>query len=189
MHEERILVLDFGSQYTQLIARRVREGKVYSEIFPFNASIEKIRDFHPKGIILSGGPSSVYDKIAPIPDLQIFDLGVPILGICYGMQLMAHCLGGKVAKAHKREYGRAELITDRRPNIFKGIPKKTTVWMSHGDRIERFPSGFQSVAHTDDSPVAAMADTSKRFYALQFHPEVAHTPLGPRIIGNFVFEI
>jgi len=189
MHEERILVLDFGSQYTQLIARRVRESKVYSEIFPFNASIEKIRAFHPKGIILSGGPSSVYDKIAPIPDLKIFDLGIPILGICYGMQLMAHCLGGKVAKAQKREYGRAELIIDRRPNIFKGIPKKTTVWMSHGDRIERFSSGFQPVAHTDNSPVAAMADTSKRFYALQFHPEVAHTPLGSRIIRNFVFEI
>ena len=189
MHEEKILVLDFGSQYTQLIARRVREGKVYSEIFPFNASIEKIRAFHPKGIILSGGPSSVYDKIAPIPDLKIFDLGVPILGICYGMQLMAHCLGGKVAKAQKREYGRAELIIDRRPNIFKGIPKKTTVWMSHGDRIERFPSGFQPVAHTDNSPVAAMADTSRRFYALQFHPEVVHTPLGSRIIRNFVFEI
>ena len=189
MHEEKILVLDFGSQYTQLIARRVREGKVYSEIFPFNASIEKIRAFHPKGIILSGGPSSVYDKIAPIPDLKIFDLGVPILGICYGMQLMAHCLGGKVAKAQKREYGRADLIIDRRPNIFKGIPKKTTVWMSHGDRIERYPLGFQPVAHTDNSPVAAMADTSRQFYALQFHPEVAHTPLGSRIIRNFVFGI
>jgi GMP synthase (glutamine-hydrolysing) len=189
MHEERILVLDFGSQYTQLIARRVRESKVYSEIFPFNASIEKIRDFHPKGIILSGSPSSVYDKIAPIPDLKIFELGVPILGICYGMQLMAYCLGGKVAKAQKREYGRAELITDRRANIFKGIPKKTTVWMSHGDRIEEYPLGFQSVAHTDNSPVAAMANTSRRFYALQFHPEVAHTPLGSLIIRNFVFEI
>jgi GMP synthase (glutamine-hydrolysing) len=189
MHEERILVLDFGSQYTQLIARRVRESKVYSEIFPFNASIEKIRAFHPKGIILSGGPSSVYDKIAPMPDLKIFDLGVPILGICYGMQLMAHCLGGKVAKAQKREYGRSDMVIDRRPNIFKGLPKKTMVWMSHGDRIERFPSGFQPVAHTDNSPVAAMADTSKSFYALQFHPEVAHTPLGSRIIRNFVFEI
>jgi GMP synthase (glutamine-hydrolysing) len=189
MHEERILVLDFGSQYTQLIARRVRESKVYSEIFPFNASIEKIRAFHPKGVILSGGPSSVYDKIAPIPDLKIFDLGVPILGICYGMQLMAYCLGGKVARAQKREYGRAELIIDKRSNIFKGIPQKATVWMSHGDRIERFSLGFQPVAHTDNSPVAAMADTSKRFYALQFHPEVAHTPLGSRIIRNFVFEI
>ncbi len=124
MHEEKILVLDFGSQYTQLIARRVREGKVYSEIFPFNASIEKIRAFHPKGIILSGGPSSVYDKIAPIPDLKIFDLGVPILGICYGMQLMAHCLGGKVAKAQKREYGRAELITTEDRIFLKGFPKR-----------------------------------------------------------------
>ena len=189
MDDEKILVLDFGSQYTQLIARRVREGKVYSEIFPYNAPIEKIRDFSPKGIILSGGPASVYDKCAPIPDLRIFELGVPVLGICYGMQLMAHCLGGKVAKALKREYGKAELVIDNAADIFSDIPKKTVVWMSHGDRIERNPSHFEPVAHTDNSPVAAMANREKSFYAIQFHPEVVHTPLGKKIIKNFVFKI
>ncbi|MBI3593233.1 MAG: glutamine-hydrolyzing GMP synthase, partial [Nitrospirae bacterium] len=132
---DRILVLDFGSQYTQLIARRVRESKVYSEIFPFNASVEKIKSFNPKGIILSGGPSSVYDKGAPAPDMEVFKLGIPVLGICYGMQLMAHYLGGKVAKAQKREYGKAELLVDNNADFFKKISKKTKVWMSHGDRI------------------------------------------------------
>ena len=188
MHEEKILLLDFGSQYTQLIARRIRESKVYSEIFPFSASIEKIKDFKPKGIILSGGPSSVYDSGAPIPDLKIFELGIPVLGICYGMQLMAHCLGGKVAKAQKREYGRAELIIDDRKDIFEGIPVKTTVWMSHGDRIERCPPSFNPIAHTDNSPVAAMANKGKRFYALQFHPEVVHTAKGFEILKNFLFK-
>ena len=189
MHEEKILLLDFGSQYTQLIARRIRESKVYSEIFSFSASIEKIKNFNPKGIILSGGPSSVYDSGAPIPDLRIFELGVPVLGICYGMQLMAHCLGGKVAKAQKREYGRAELIIDDRKDIFEGIPVKTTVWMSHGDRIERCPPSFNPIAHTDNSPVAAMANKGKRFYALQFHPEVVHTAKGFEILKNFLFKI
>lgn len=189
MHEEKILLLDFGSQYTQLIARRIRESKVYSEIFPFSASIEKIKDFKPKGIILSGGPSSVYDSGAPIPDLKIFELGVPVLGICYGMQLMAHCLGGKVAKAQKREYGRAELIVEDMKDIFEGIPVKTTVWMSHGDRIERCPPSFNPIAHTDNSPVAAMANKGKRFYALQFHPEVVHTAKGFEILKNFLFKI
>jgi len=189
MHEEKILVLDFGSQYTQLIARRIRESKVYSEIFPFNASIEKINNFYPKGIILSGGPSSVYDAGAPIPDLKIFELGVPILGICYGMQLIAHCLGGKVAKAQKREYGKAELAVDDRRDIFEDIPAKTVVWMSHGDRIERCPTRFYPLAHTANSPVAAMANRGKRFYALQFHPEVVHTTLGLKILKNFLFKI
>ncbi len=189
MHEEKILVLDFGSQYTQLIARRIRESRVYSEIFPFNASIEKIRDFSPKGIVLSGGPSSVYGAAAPIPDLAIFKLGIPVLGICYGMQLMAHCLGGRVAKAQQREYGKAELIIDRRDDIFAGIPKKTVVWMSHGDRIEKYPSSFTSIAHTTNSPVAAMASTKDRFCALQFHPEVVHTPMGFKILRNFLFKV
>jgi len=189
MHEEKILVLDFGSQYTQLIARRIRESKVYSEIFPFNASIEKINNFYPKGIILSGGPSSVYDAGAPIPDLKIFELGVPVLGICYGMQLIAHCLGGKVAKAQKREYGKAELTVDDRRDIFEDIPAKTVVWMSHGDRIERCPTNFYPLAHTANSPVAAMANRGKRFYALQFHPEVVHTTLGLKIIKTFLFKI
>ncbi|MEW6053258.1 MAG: glutamine-hydrolyzing GMP synthase [Nitrospirota bacterium] len=189
MHEEKILVLDFGSQYTQLIARRVRENRVYSEIFPFNAALEKIKDFNPKGIILSGGPSSVYDSRAPIPDLGIFELGVPILGICYGMQLMAHCLGGKVARARKREYGKAELTIDQRMDIFGGIPKKTVVWMSHGDRIQRVPSRFTPIAHTGNSPVASMADKGRKFYSLQFHPEVIHTPMGVRIMKNFLFRV
>ncbi|MEK6582061.1 MAG: glutamine-hydrolyzing GMP synthase [Nitrospirota bacterium] len=203
MLEDKILVLDFGSQYTQLIARRVRENNVYSEIFPYNTPFEKIRNFDPKGIILSGGPSSVYGKGAPIPDLKIFDLGVPILGICYGMQLMAHMLGGKVAKAAKREYGRAELIIDDNSDLFSGIPPhppltkggsrggelRTIVWMSHGDRIEKYPAGFTPIAHTENSPVAAMANRKRQFYALQFHPEVVHTEKGREIIRNFVFRI
>ena len=189
MHEDKILVLDFGSQYTQLIARRVRENKVYSEIYPYNAPLWRIRNFRPKGIILSGGPSSIYDQGAPIPDLSVFELNIPVLGVCYGMQLMAHCLGGKVAKAQKREYGQAELVIDHGADIFQGIPKKTIVWMSHGDRIERNPVSFQPIAHTENSPVAAMASKSKRFYALQFHPEVVHTPQGKKILRNFVIGI
>jgi GMP synthase (glutamine-hydrolysing) len=189
MYKEKILVLDFGSQYTQLIARRVRESKVYSEIYPYNAPIKKIERFNPKGIILSGGPSSVYDSRAPIPDFKIFELGIPLLGICYGMQLMAHFLGGKVARAKHREYGMAELTIDDKRNIFKGIPEKTIVWMSHGDRIERCPSRFQPIAHTANSPVAALADKERKFYALQFHPEVVHTPKGSEIVKNFLFPI
>ena len=186
---EKILVLDFGSQYTQLIARRIRENKVYSEIFPFNTSIEKIRAFAPKGIILSGGPSSIYDRGAPICDLEIFKMGVPIFGICYGMQLIAHALGGEVARAAKREYGRALLMVDDDNDLLWGLSKKTKVWMSHGDRIEIMPEGFNIIGHTDNSPVAAMADKNRKFYALQFHPEVAHTDEGVRVLQNFVFEI
>ena len=191
MLEDKILVLDFGSQYTQLIARRVRENSVYSEIFPYNAPFEKILDFKPKGIILSGGPSSVYSKGSPIPDIKIFDIGIPILGICYGMQLMAHLLGGRVAKAAKREYGRAELAIDDDSDLFKGISPnlQAVVWMSHGDRIEKYPKGFIPIAHTENSPVAAMADKKRNFYALQFHPEVVHTEKGREIIKNFIFNI
>ncbi|MEK7238012.1 MAG: glutamine-hydrolyzing GMP synthase, partial [Nitrospirota bacterium] len=178
----------------------VRENKVYSEIFPYNVSFDKITSFSPKGIILSGGPSSVYDKNAPLPDKRIFELGMPILGICYGMQLMAYCLGGKVAKAAKREYGRAELIIDDDSDLFRGIipphPPLVkggrggfVVWMSHGDRIEEYPMDFKPIAHTDNSPVAAMADKSRRFYALQFHPEVVHTEHGSEILRNFIFNI
>lgn len=189
MINDKILVLDFGSQYTQLIARRIRESKVYSEIFPYNASLEKIEGFKPKGIILSGGPSSVYDKGAPYPDMGIFRLNIPVLGICYGMQLMAHCLDGEVAKAQKREYGRAELIVDSDKDLLWGVSQKTKVWMSHGDRIEKMPKGFHVIAHTDNSPVASMADKEKRFYALQFHPEVIHTAEGTTILHNFVYSI
>lgn len=189
MDKERILVLDFGSQYTQLIARRVRESKVYSEIYPYNAPIQKIERFNPKGIILSGGPSSVYDSRAPIPDFKIFELGIPVLGICYGMQLMAHFLGGRVARAKHREYGMAEITIDDKRDIFKGIPGKTVVWMSHGDRIERCPSHFEPIAHTANSPIAALADKERNYYALQFHPEVVHTPKGSEILKNFLFPI
>ncbi|MBI5664362.1 MAG: glutamine-hydrolyzing GMP synthase [Nitrospirae bacterium] len=197
--KEKILVLDFGSQYTQLIARRVREQKVYSEILPYNVTIDRIKEFAPKGIILSGGPSSVYDKEAPLPDKEIFNLGIPVLGICYGMQLMSHMLGGRVAKAAKREYGRAELMIDDDSDLLKGIGMKhrrgmarhapTVVWMSHGDRIVKYPKGFAPIAHTDNSPVAAMADKQRKFFALQFHPEVAHTENGTKVLKNFVFNI
>ncbi len=186
--KDKILVLDFGSQYTQLIARRIREAKVYSEIFPYNAEFTKIRDFGPKGLILSGGPSSVYDSKAPMANEGIFSLGIPILGICYGMQLMAHQLGGKVARSQKREYGLAEFYVHN-SGLFRGIKDKTRVWMSHGDRIEELPDGFVTIGHTENSPVAAMADDKRRLYALQFHPEVAHTEEGSKILSNFLFEI
>ncbi|MGC2063034.1 MAG: glutamine-hydrolyzing GMP synthase [Thermodesulfovibrionales bacterium] len=189
MLEDKILVLDFGSQYTQLIARRIREGKVYSEIFPYNVSIDKIRAFNPKGIVLSGGPSSVYDEGAPVPDLEVFNLGIPVLGICYGMQLMARHLGGEVSRSAKREYGSAELSIDDDTDFLWGISQQTRVWMSHGDRIDKMPEGFSVIAHTDNSPVAAMANRNKRFYALQFHPEVVHTDEGTRLLNNFVNNV
>jgi GMP synthase (glutamine-hydrolysing) len=189
MHKDKILVLDFGSQYTQLIARRIREAKVYSEIVPFNTPIERIKAFQPKGIILSGGPSSVYDNGAPAPDPEVFNLGIPVFGICYGMQLMAHYLGGRVAKSTKREYGRAELSIDDDTDFLWGLSQQTKVWMSHGDKIEALPEGFTVIGHTANSPVAAMADIQRHFYALQFHPEVAHTDEGARILHNFVFTI
>lgn len=189
IHSQKILILDFGSQYTQLIARRVREQKVYCEIHPYNIGLEKIKGFGAKGIILSGGPSSVYDKDAPAVDKGVFALGLPVLGICYGMQLMTHLLGGVVAKAQHREYGRAEIAIDDSTDLFKGLPGREVVWMSHGDRIEKFPEGFNPISHTDNSPVAAMKDENRRFYGVQFHPEVVHTPKGKEIIGNFLFEI
>jgi GMP synthase (glutamine-hydrolysing) len=191
IHSERILILDFGSQYTQLIARRVREAEVYCEIFPFNAGLEKIKAFRPKGLILSGSPSSVYDPGAPLIDKAHFELGIPVLGICYGMQLQTHILGGVVAKSQKREYGRAELTVQQSGGLFTGFGEggKAIVWMSHGDRIEKMPAGFVPIAHTDNSPTAAMADIRKKFYGVQFHPEVVHTPQGSRILRNFVYEI
>ncbi|MEK6724993.1 MAG: glutamine-hydrolyzing GMP synthase [Deltaproteobacteria bacterium] len=189
IHSQKILILDFGSQYTQLIARRVREQKVYCEIHPYNIGLEKIKGFGGKGIILSGGPSSVYDKDAPVVDKGLFALGLPVLGVCYGMQLMTHLLGGVVAKAHRREYGRADVTLDDNSDLFKGLSGSEVVWMSHGDRIEKFPDGFSPIAHTDNSPVAAMKDAKRRFYGVQFHPEVVHTPRGKEILWNFLFEI
>jgi GMP synthase (glutamine-hydrolysing) len=198
IHSERILILDFGSQYTQLIARRVREAKVYCEIFPYNAGLDKVKAFNPKGLILSGGPSSVYDAGSPLIDQAHLALGVPVLGICYGMQLLTHVLGGQVAKSAKREFGRAELKIDSVAGLFNGIGSElrtpnsqleTVVWMSHGDRIEKMPEGFAAIAHTDNSPTAAMADEKRKFYGVQFHPEVVHTPQGVQILRNFVYGI
>ena len=198
IHSERILILDFGSQYTQLIARRVREAKVYCEIFPFNAGLDKVKAFRPKGLILSGGPSSVYDNGAPLIDKAHLDLGIPVLGICYGMQLLTYVLGGQVAKSTKREYGKADLIIQKEDGLFNGIgaqlktqssKRGTLVWMSHGDRIEKMPDGFSSIAHTDNSPTAAMADEKRKFFGVQFHPEVVHTPQGVQILRNFVYGI
>jgi len=198
IHSERILILDFGSQYTQLIARRVREAKVYCEIFPYNTGLDKIRAFQPKGLILSGGPASVYESGAPLIDRAHLGLGVPVLGICYGMQLMTLIEGGSVAKSTKREYGRAELVIHNDAGLFRGVGAKsgtrnqelgTIVWMSHGDRIEKMPAGFSAIAHTDNSPTAAMADEKRKFYGVQFHPEVVHTPQGTQILRNFVYTI
>jgi GMP synthase (glutamine-hydrolysing) len=189
IHSEKVLILDFGSQVTQLIARRVREQSVYCEIHPYNMALEKIKAFAPKGIILSGGPSSVYDKDAPHSDLGIYDLGIPVLGICYGMQLMTQQLGGRVERCDKREFGRATLALDGASEIFAGFGGGAEVWMSHGDRIETMPAGFQLMAHTEGCPVAAMKDEKRQFFGVQFHPEVVHTPRGDEMIGNFLFNI
>ncbi|MRR58899.1 MAG: glutamine-hydrolyzing GMP synthase [Deltaproteobacteria bacterium] len=189
IHSEKILILDFGSQVTQLIARRVREQSVYCEIHPYNISLARIREYSPKGIILSGGPSSVYDTDAPLSDPAIFELGIPIFGICYGMQLMTSQLGGKVERSDKREYGRAMLELDDVEDVFSGFDGRTEVWMSHGDRIETMPEGFHRIAHTEHCPVAAMKDSARRFYGVQFHPEVVHTPRGEEMLGNFIFSV
>ncbi len=189
----RILVLDFGSQYTQLIARRIREAHVYSQILPCTAPLATILAYRPQGIVLSGGPASVYDKKSPRVSKELFEQGIPILGICYGMQLITHFSGGEVVKAPHREYGRADLLIDDRSDLFKDVAVggSTGVWMSHGDRIERMPPGFRSIAHTENSPIAAMKrdDPQGRIFGLQFHPEVAHTPEGAKILRNFVYEI
>ncbi len=189
LQQEKILILDFGSQYTQLIARRVRELKVYSEIRPFSEPLEKIRSFGPSGLILSGGPSSVVEDGAPLPDPGIFEMEVPVLGICYGMQLMTHLLGGEVAPAVRREYGAADLSQIVDSDLFSGLGKGLRVWMSHGDRINKAPQGFSAIGSTSNSPVAAMADLKRKYYALQFHPEVVHTPQGIEILKNFAYNI
>ena len=184
-----IAVLDFGSQYNQLIARRVRELKVYSKIMPYNTTAKELSGMNCSGIILSGGPSSVYSKNAPFPDKNIFKLDIPILAICYGMQVMSYILGGKVSPSKEREYGYAELSTDRHSPLLKNISKKAKVWMSHQDRITKLPPGFKSIGKTKNAPVAAMSDTSRKFYALQFHPEVEHTLEGKKIFFNFIKNI
>jgi len=186
----RILIIDYGSQYTQLIARRVREARVYSEIHPPTRTIEWIREWQPTGIILSGGPNSVYGEDVPTADPALLDVA-PVLGICYGMQLIAHLEGGAVERAGRREYGRAELRIDREAPLFSGFDRgeTTPVWMSHGDHVDTPPDGYEVLASSDNTPVAAMRHRRRPVYGVQFHPEVAHTPRGAEIISNFLFGV
>jgi len=187
--KDLILVLDFGSQYTQLIARRIRENKVFSRIVPYNITAEEIRKQNPKGLILSGGPMSVYDKNAPMPREEIFKLGLPILGVCYGMQAISEMFGGKVEKSEKREFGRAELFVDNNKDLFANIPNNFTCWMSHSDLIKKLPTGFVSIAHTLNAPHAAIANRTRKIFAVQFHPEVVHTQKGSQMLVNFAYQI
>ena len=189
MQHDTIIVLDFGAQYSQLIARRVRESGVYCEILPYSASVSQILSKKPKGVILSGGPSSVYAPGAPHVDARIFGQGVPILGICYGIQMISYALKGKVQKASKREFGLATLKIKDHRTLFAGLPKSLKAWMSHGDQVVKLPSGYQVLASTDNCPLAAAADESKKIYGIQFHPEVVHTEKGAKILENFVRKV
>lgn len=188
-HQEMIVIVDFGGQYAQLIARRVRECRVYCEILPYTKTAEEILKSAPKGIILSGGPSSVNQENAPKIDEKIFHSGIPVFGICYGMQLMAQTLGGKVQKPEKREYGHTDFYRDGSCPLFEGVSKKTAVWMSHGDSVSEMPAGFGLSGHTDLTPTAAMSDEARRLYGVQFHPEVVHTPEGMKMLEQFLFHI
>ncbi len=187
---ETVVILDFGSQYSQLIARRVREAHVYCELLPWDAPRQDVERLAPKGFILSGGPASVYQPGAPtLPD-YVLEMGVPVLGICYGMQLLAQALGGRVAPAGRREYGPAQIeLTEVSTPLFASLGRKLSVWMSHGDRIETPPPGFAVLAHSSNSPIAAMGDVTRKLYGLQFHPEVAHTPQGGEILRRFVIQV
>ena len=186
---EKILILDFGSQYTQVIARRVRECRVYSEILPFRTKASEVAKLKPSGIILSGGPASVYAAKAPQVDKKIYELGIPVLGICYGMQLIAHGLGGKVERSTAREYGPGKLKGDPKCALFDKLPATLEVWNSHGDKITKLPAGFRPLGKTENSPHAVIGDTKRHIYGLQFHPEVVHTPRGKEILANFVHRI
>lgn len=189
MEQEKIIVLDFGGQYNQLIARRVRECNVYCEVYPYSLSLEKIREMNPKGIIFTGGPKSVYGGDAPCCSKEIFEMGIPILGICYGSQLMAYLLGGQVSPAPVSEYGKTEVEVDSSSVLFQNVTSKTICWMSHTDYIERIPEGFQITAHTPVCPVAGMECAEKKLYAVQYHPEVMHTQEGKKVLSNFVFSV
>ncbi|MBT8352156.1 MAG: glutamine-hydrolyzing GMP synthase, partial [Deltaproteobacteria bacterium] len=184
-----ILIIDFGSQYNQLIARRVRECHIYCQIEPPEITIERIKSINPEGIILSGGPSSIYEKQSPKIDKAIFNMKIPILGICYGMQFMIGSMGGVVKKAKKREYGFAELNIRTRSDLLQGINQTTKCWMSHGDSIEKLPAGFKNTASTLNTTIAATEQKKNNLYGLQFHPEVEHTPQGKAILRNFLFKI
>src|SRR2546423_13016209 len=185
----KILILDFGSQYTQVIARRIRELQVYSEVVPFNLPAAEIKELNPNGIVLSGGPASVYDKGAPQIDPEIFSLGIPVLGICYGLMQMAHHLGGKVVFTGRREYGAGMLNITNGSQLFNGLGNQLDVWNSHGDEVTALPKGFLTAGRTESSDFAAVEDRQRKLYGLQFHPEVAHTPRGREILQNFVYHI
>lgn len=189
MKRETVIVLDFGGQYNQLIARRVRECNVYCEIYSYKTDLEKIKAMEPKGIIFTGGPNSVYLEDSPSYAKEIYDLGIPVLGICYGSQLMMHQLGGKVGKAPVREYGKIEVTVDQSSALFENVSEKTICWMSHNDYIEQAAPGFKIIAHTPDCPVAAVENVEKKLYAIQFHPEVLHTKEGKQMLANFVFNV
>lgn len=187
--QESILVLDFGSQYTQLIARRIRELGVYSEIKPYNVSIEQIKKLGPKAIVLSGGPASVWDSDSPAASKELYELNIPILGICYGMQYTVHVQGGKVEHSSHREFGPAKLHISDKSDLFQGIPQESSVWMSHGDRVLELPQGYEVIAKSENSPIAAIKNKEKNIYCTQFHPEVVHTDHGKEILSNFVINI
>ncbi|MNO75122.1 GMP synthase [glutamine-hydrolyzing] [compost metagenome] len=189
MNKELVLVLDFGGQYNQLIARRVRECNVYCEVHPYKLSVDEIREMNPKGIIFTGGPNSVYGEDSPLCDKAIFELGIPVLGICYGSQLMAHVLGGKVATAPVSEYGKTEVSVNVESKLFEGVSPSTICWMSHTDYIENAPENFKIVGNTPVCPVAAMENAEKNLYAVQFHPEVMHTQEGTKMLSNFVYNV
>ena len=189
MKNEKILVLDFGGQYNQLIARRVRECNVYCEVHPYSMPIEKIKEFNPKGIIFTGGPNSVYASESPLVDKEVFELGYPILGICYGMQLMSHLLGGKVETAPTSEYGKTLVNVDVNSVLFKDVNKETVCWMSHTDYVAKIPSDFKMIASTPVCPFAAMENKEKKLYAVQFHPEVMHSVEGMKMLRNFVYDV
>ncbi|MCX5798713.1 MAG: glutamine-hydrolyzing GMP synthase, partial [Proteobacteria bacterium] len=188
-HKEIVLILDFGSQYTQLIARKVRELGVYCEIYPYHIDLHKVMSLNPKGIILSGGPRSVTESDAPICDEGIFSLNIPVLGICYGLQLITRLFKGKVDKSVKREYGKAHIFLDEADRLLEGVRDGDVVWMSHQDKILKMPKGFKTLAHSDNSPYAAIKVVDGKIYGVQFHPEVHHTPKGKRILKNFLYKI
>ncbi len=186
---DKVVILDFGSQYTQLIARKVRELGVYSEIFPYYTPIEQIRQEGPNALILSGGPQSVYDPEAPLPSSEVFKLGIPILGICYGLQLMAYILGGRVVSSRKQEYGFAQLEVKRQTGLLSGLRDKSQVWMSHGDKVEKVPEGFVVTARTANCDAAVIENAKERMFGVQFHPEVIHSEQGLRVLSNFLFSL
>ena len=189
MNQEKVIVIDFGGQYNQLIARRVRECNVYCEIFSYRTDLEQIRAMNPKGIILTGGPSSCYEPDSATCSKELFELGIPVLGLCYGAQLMMHVLGGKVEKAPVREYGKTEVAVNTESPLFTGVHPNTVCWMSHFDYISRVAPGFTVTAHTADCPVAAAENQDKGLYIIQFHPEVLHTQEGTKMLYNFVRNI